>query len=163
MKIEALVLEQKHLIDLVPKLQDRQFQQGVTMAADRNFTMVMRAAGPCAVFKTEGEVIGCAGLIDFPGTNRCVIWALFAANIRPHFRMLTRKMIALLNFYPRRRYEAYIDPHWPEAKRLVQMLGFQYEGLMKAFEADGADRELWGLVKKTIPLPHLSPLPPGEG
>jgi hypothetical protein len=148
MKVKAEILEQRHLDALIPRLQRRQRDVIPALRDVSAFGSVMRQAGPCAAFTANGDVIACAGLIDFPGTGRAVLWILFSDGITCLFAALIQKMRALMNFHPRRRYEAYIDPSWPQARRLAKIGGFDCEGLMKSFETDGSDRELWALVRE---------------
>ena len=150
MNIEAQILEQRHIDALAPRLQAGQAGQMRSLIENRGYASLMRAAGPCAAFLIDGQVAACAGLIDYPGTGRCVIWALYAGDMRRFFSVLYRKMLLTLKFYPRRRYEAYIDPTWRNARRLASTLGFTCEGLMKSFEPDGSDRELWALIQPEV-------------
>ncbi len=142
MNIKAVMLEQEHLDELAPKLQPN--QRG---SMPERFADLARAAGPAVAFIAEGEVIAAGGLIDTIGTGRAVIWVMIAGNTKRHFLSLFMKCHRMLAFYPRRRLEAHIDPLWPEARRLVKLMGFKCEGLMEAFE-NGSDRELWALVKR---------------
>lgn len=148
MKVDAQILEQWHLEDLLPRLQEGQQAFKVTLENVKTFGSLMRAAGPAAAFLIDGKVQAVAGLIDFHGTGRAVIWILFAEGNRRTFAALLQKMRRLMTFYPRRRYEAHVNPDWPQAKRLAKLGGFQFEGLMRGFEPDGSDRELWALVNK---------------
>lgn len=148
MKVKAEILEQWHLESLLPRLQAGQREAIPALRDIQGFGATMRTAGPCASFSVDGIVVACAGLIDFQGTGRAVLWILFADGQRRVFSALIQKMRTLMQFYPRRRYEAYIDPTWPQSRRLAKLCGFKFEGLMEGFEADGSDKELWALVKK---------------
>lgn len=147
MKVEVQPLKQSHLADLLPRVQPRQAGQRAAMA-EANHANLMTAAGPAAAFLVDGTVVSIAGLIDIPTTGRCIVWCVYAGDVLVPFVQLHKRMMAAMRMFPRRRYEAYIDPNWPAAKRLVKVEGFKYEGTMEAFECDGSDRELWALIKR---------------
>ena len=148
MKVRTEILEQRHIENLAARLQDKQAHLAWTFLNDRSQLALMRQSGPCAAFVVNGDVMACAGLIDYPGTNRCVIWAMFANDVKSVFAALYKKMYRSMCFYPRRRYEAYIDPAWKNARRFAALAGFECEGLMRSFENDGSDKELWALIRK---------------
>lgn len=138
----------KHHIDAISsRLMDRHALVAAAMKANDGFSKMLSDAGPAYAYLFEGVVMAVIGFIDFGPSKRCCIWCTFTADSGRHFAGLVRCIIRTMKSIPRRRYEAYIDPTFDAARRLVKMAGFKYEGLMRAFESDGTDRELWALVE----------------
>jgi hypothetical protein len=146
MSIRVESLEQHHVEALAGRMMDRHGSIATAMLENKSYAAMMCAAGPCAAFLYDGVVVACAGLVDFTPSNRCFIWCAFANDCGFIFAPLILRMRAAMRMFPRRRYEAYIDPEFSNGKRLVKWAKFRYEGLMKSFEGDGADRELWALI-----------------
>ena len=146
MKIKAEPLTYEHVDDILPRIQERQQYLAVQIADNPLFANQVRAAGPAAAFVVNGQTVALAGLIDFPPTDRALVWCIFAADPIVPFWALLKKMLRCMRFYPRRRIEAAVDQEWKAARRLVSVAGFEREGIMRAYEADGSDRELWALI-----------------
>lgn len=149
MKVKAELLEPHHIAQLLPKIQERQQGIAEAMRTDPFFVTLMRKAGPSLAFISGDQVIAAAGLIDFPPSGRAVLWCAFAGSITHEFGPLFRLLMTMREFYPRRRYEAHIDPDWPEAQRLVKAAGFVCEApLMRDFEGPGLHKQLWAYIKE---------------
>lgn len=133
---------------LAEKTQETQSGVAEAMINNPRYAEMIARVGPCASFTADGEVIAAAGLIDFVGSGRALIWCVFAANIGRHFAPLLKRMERMLANYPRRRLEAHIDPNFEASRRLVEISGFQYEGLMKSHSADGRDMQLWARINE---------------
>jgi len=147
-KIRIELLEAHHIAQLLPRIQELQAEIADAMRSDPFLVTLMRKAGPALAFISGNQVIAAAGLVDFPGTGRAHLWCIFASEIAGEFRGLFSLLMRLREFYPRRRYEAHISPDWPEAQRLVKAAGFVREGVMKSFNPDGSDKELWAFIKE---------------
>ncbi len=106
---------------------------------------VMMHAGPCAAFIDPQGVVAIGGIIEFGGTGRGAVWAIFAADSGRNFVGLYRKMRRAMLSVRLTRYEAYINPNFAQARRMACLAGFEREGLMRRHE-NGQDRELWALV-----------------
>lgn len=105
----------------------------------------MTGAGPCATFIDPHGVAAIAGIIEFKGTGRGMVWAIFACDSGKHFVSLYRKMRRAMLSVRLCRYEAYINPEFKQARRLASLSGFCLEGLMRRHE-NGIDKELWALT-----------------
>lgn len=150
MSIKVEILNDSHVDELAERMQKNQSDVARAMRDTPNYAAMMRAAGPCGAFLINGNVVAAAGLIDYEGTNRAVVWCAYAEDVKVPFIALHKYMIRKLNYFPRRRLEAYVDPAFKAAKRLVKAAGFEYEGLMKSFDAHGEDRELWALIRQEV-------------
>lgn len=145
--IKAVELTNTLCEDLARRVQATDSDVARAMIDNPRYAEMVNRAGPAAAFLIDGVVMAAAGLIDYPGSGRAVIWCVFADGIKGKFAGLYKKMCRSLAHFPRRRLEAHIDPEFAAARRLVMSAGFRLEGLMLAFSGDGNDRELWARVK----------------
>lgn len=100
---------------------------------------------------SEGdEILGCAGVLP-EWEGRAIAWALLSDSISPRrFRAVhaaARKGLDEAHGKGYRRIETTIDPSFPAAIRWAAALGFDFEGLMKAYTPDGRDMYLVARVK----------------
>jgi RimJ/RimL family protein N-acetyltransferase len=79
--------------------------------------------------------------------NRAQAWALIAAGAGRHFVRMFRAMKSFLELQDIRRIEATVDARFEQGHRMMRMLGFEYEGLMRAYLPDGRDCALYGRVR----------------
>jgi hypothetical protein len=96
-----------------------------------------------------GEIVACAGLIDFPGWNgqRKFAWALIAPN--PGCRrmlVLTRAIKQFLEKCSIRRIETTVDCDFAGGVIWAVRLGFHCEGRMRMFGRDRRDHFLFARV-----------------
>lgn len=104
--------------------------------------------GPAwTAFRSDGRIAAIVG-IDFQMGFRGAAWALLADNLRSEMLAIARHMRAYLRETEFRRIDAYIDDDWPEAARLVQLIGFRLEhpGL-EAWGPYGQTQALYGWVR----------------
>lgn len=95
----------------------------------------------------DGEtLVGCAGLMNFH-KDRAVAWALLSQQSGEHFVKIFRAMQKYLNVCTARRIEAQVACDFPQGRRLVTMLGFDFEGRMRGFFPDGRDADLFARVR----------------
>lgn len=91
------------------------------------------------------EVIAAAGLLD-GGCGRAQAWGLISDRAGPHFTALHRAVRDGLATAPYRRIEAITAANFQPARRWVEMLGFEFEGTMRAYCSNGNDALLWARV-----------------
>lgn len=145
LKVE--MLEKHHVMQLLPKIQERQRDIPLAMQNDPFFVTLMRKAGPALAFVSGDQVLACAGLIDYVGSGRAVLWCAFAGDIKREFLPVVNLLKKMRTFYPRTRYEAHIDPDFIEAQRLVKAAGFTCEApMMTDYDGSGLHKQLWALT-----------------
>lgn len=147
MRLTVETLEQHHLDELRVTVQPMQADFARTISNDPSFLEAMRICGPTRAFLNGAQVLGCAGLVVFPNTGRANLWCAYAADAGRDFLWIFKRGLRELLEQNWRRVEAYIDPSFSQAKRLAQLGGFEYEGMMRGFYSDGSDRELWARVR----------------
>lgn len=94
----------------------------------------------------DGQVMAIAGLIPI-WEGRALVWALLSRHSGPHFRSLHRRVSAFLDAQSVRRMEATVYEGFTQGHRWLRMLGFECEGLMRAYTPDGASQYLYSRVR----------------
>lgn len=85
----------------------------------------------------DGRILMCAGIIQF-WENRGECWCHLAAVCRQEFVALFRAMHrTLFRACPLRRIEATVEEKFEQGHRMMRLLGFEAEGLAKAYYPDG--------------------------
>lgn len=89
--------------------------------------------------------LACMGVREeWPG--RGWAWAYLARGIRPYMPELVRGIARCLKSAPFHRIEAAVDLDYTAGHRLVKLLGFQSEGLMRKFTEDQRDAVLYARI-----------------
>lgn len=93
----------------------------------------------------DGEVVACAGVMEyFSGYGSA--WIMMSSLARKHMMALigiVRRFLFLSHF---RRIEATVDTRHPNGHRLVRLLGFCRDCVLKGYTRD-ADFVLYSIVK----------------
>lgn len=94
----------------------------------------------------DGSPIVVAGLTElWPG--RAFAWAYLAEGWERHAKTVHRTALETLRLCRWRRVEAAIDLRYSAAKRWADRLGFEFEGVAKAYTPDGRHMEIWARVR----------------
>lgn len=94
----------------------------------------------------DGEVIAAAGMFEV-WSGRALGWALFSDTALANFIAIHRVARKVLADCPWRRIEIAVDRNHAAGVRWAERLGFQREGLMRAYTADGRDCFLYARVR----------------
>lgn len=140
--MQIVSFKPEHLESLV--LQDAQSWMQPMLDAD--YGTALSNAGLGFTLEHDGTVIACAGIVNM-WENRAQAWALMSADSGRHFVRIFRAMSSFLDLQDTRRIEATVDANFVQGHRMIRMLGFQLEGLMRAYLPDGRDVCLYGRVK----------------
>jgi hypothetical protein len=103
-------------------------------------------AGMAWVIEINGEVVTIAGILP-QCENRALVWSFISKFAGKNFRKIHQAVKRFIDQVDYRRLEAAIDVDFSEGKRWIEMLGFEYEGYMRAYRPDGADMLLYARVK----------------
>lgn len=106
----------------------------------------VKGSGPAFSMLQGKEVIACSGIMHM-WENRAQVWALISGNSCWSFVRMYRAMSRYLAMQDVRRIEATVDDGFEEGHRMLKMLGFEYEGRMRAYLPTGADSHLYARVK----------------
>lgn len=140
------------MIDVIParpemlrafEVQHAQLVTGMPITEDMLSDMI--AAGNGGAYVSKGRILAMAGVYQL-WEDRGVAWALLSPNMGASFMPVHRAILRALDVAPYRRVEMYAAAHIPEAPRWAKALGFQSEGVMRAFHG-GMDYELFARVR----------------
>lgn len=104
-----------------------------------------RPAGT-ALTAFEGEtVIACGGILTVG--ERGFAWAVLSSESGRHMLWLHRAVQRVLEMQRCRRIEATVEMGFSAGCRWAKLLGFKYEGKMRAYGDDGKSHLRYGWVK----------------
>jgi hypothetical protein len=142
-KLEVVPFEPWHLGRLV--LQDAQAWMRPQLLAP-DYGRDLAASGPCySLWHGFRPVMSC-GLIDM-WTGRAQAWSLLDVNAKRHMLGVVRAFDDLLERHPVRRVEAIVASGFLPGHRMIRMLGFEIEGLMRRYLPDGRDAAIYSRVR----------------
>jgi len=96
----------------------------------------------------NGVIVGCAGFRMFwPGVFECWLAAKSYEAFYRHRYMIIRLVKRKLKSLKAHRIQATIDSNQPLNIRFIKFLGFKHEATLHKYGIDGADFELFALVK----------------
>ncbi len=97
-------------------------------------------------FSPTGEPMACAGLMDiWPG--RAMAWSFISEGAGRHLIGVTKAVKRFLELKAPRRTELYVDAGFEAGYRWAELLGFEREGYLKSFDADGRDQVLYARIR----------------
>lgn len=102
--------------------------------------------------RRDGTVLACAGSISYwPG--RGAVWAMISMLVsRAEFLAIHRRLLEHLRLLRERdgmrRIEATCLAGWGNGRRWLDLLGFGFEGVMRAYAPDGQDHALYARVRE---------------
>lgn len=99
-------------------------------------------------FSRAGEPLACAGLMDI-WSGRAMAWSFISERAGPHMVGVTRAVKRFLDLKAPRRTEMYVDAGFEAGYRWAELLGFEREGYLKSFDADGRDQVLFARIKRS--------------
>lgn len=98
-------------------------------------------------YEHEGSVIAMGGTIPI-WENRAQAWMLLSNASSRHMLAIHKAVRNHLIKSPFTRIEATVDIGFKEGVRWMKMLGFELEGLMRAYRPDGKDMLLFARIRK---------------
>jgi len=110
----------------------------------------MLAAGPCWSAVQDGAVLACAGFVlHWRGRASC--WCLISADFPTAgwpwlHKQVLRRMNEAQHALGLIRIEAEALYGWLPGGRWLRMLGFDHEGVMRAYGHDGRDYSRWARI-----------------
>lgn len=141
--IQIVKMKPHHLREL--RLQPMQAGLSTTIANEEYAESLANTDYAFAVL-ADGRVIACAGCLEM-WENRAYAWSMISADAGRHFFGFIRAVDGFLKQAPWRRIEAAVQSDFEQAHRMIRLLGFEFEGRMRAFSADGVDNDLYARVR----------------
>jgi hypothetical protein len=141
--IRVVKMKPHHLQEL--RLQPMQEGLSATITDDAYAQSLAETDYAFAVL-AGGKVIACAGCLEM-WENRAYAWSMISKDAGPHFFGFLRVVDGFLKQAPWRRIEAAVQSDFAQAHRMIRLLGFEFEGRMRAFSVDGVDNDLYARVR----------------
>lgn len=92
------------------------------------------------------QPLAACGLMDiWPG--RAMAWAFLDERAGPHMLAITRSVRRFLDLKAPRRTELYVDAGFEAGYRWANLLGFEREGFLRAFDVDGRNQVLYSRIR----------------
>lgn len=113
---------------------------------DKEYGEMLLNAGPAFSGIVDNETIISAGIIH-QWHNRAVAWALVSEKAGKNFVSIHKATNKFLKLCDVKRIETFVDDGFTQGYRWMKMLGFEYEGLMRAYSPEGRDCLLYARVK----------------
>ena len=134
-----------HPADLQHLMLQKSQEHFAPLLSDTEYGETLCAAGPAITVVDDGEVLACGGLVHL-WEGRAQVWSLISRNAGRRFVRIFRIMQDFLAEHPVTRVEATVDAGFTQGLRMIEMLGFSHEGLMKSYQ-NGKDAHLYALVR----------------
>lgn len=143
MKIVAFRAE--HLEGL--RLQPAQSHM-IGMLAENGYGAMLENGPSFTALDDAGHVLICAGF-DERWTGCAQAWALLSCDAGRHMIGIVRALRGYIdNVAPWHRIEAAVDVGFVAGERLLELLGFEFEGIARAYRPDGGNCTMWARIKK---------------
>lgn len=101
--------------------------------------------GPAWTAVVDGLPVACAGFVPV-WVGRAYAWALLGADVGPHLLAVTRAIRCRLASSGFRRVEMAVDCEFANGRQWARMLGFECEGLARAYLPNGRDAWIYARV-----------------
>lgn len=96
----------------------------------------------------EGRILAVAGIQkDYIDPGKGTAWALFAKDAGRHLLFVLKKSVEVMDNVDMRRIETTASHELPQAKRWLELLGFEYEGTMRSYDSMGYDHDMYARVR----------------
>jgi hypothetical protein len=128
------------------KLQEAQ-QYFAGTVLDEGYGAMLEQSMAFTALDDTGQVIVCAGCEE-RWDGCATAWALLSCDAGQHMVGVVRAVKGFMQHVaPWRRVEAAVDVGFEPGERLMKLLGFECEGVAKAYRPDGADCTIWARIK----------------
>lgn len=98
----------------------------------------------------QGNIIGIMGLA-LRHTNCGEGWAIFSNNIKPHIKSIIKEVKKFLRAHKHiKRIYCTASVEFPEAHKLLRVLGFKVEGILEAWDVLGTDHIMYTRINNSI-------------
>lgn len=118
--------EHAKLIDI------QEAQRSLAGYISSEYVLQIATAGPAISVFCGETLLGSAGIAPF-GFGGAALWAMISKDAGRHFVAVHRIALRFLDACPVRRLEASVAVGFESGCRWLQMLGFQSEGIMRAY------------------------------
>ncbi len=140
--LHIVPFQPEHLAALKIQAVQASAQPSMTLEFGRQ---IQASVGMARTALLEGQPIACAGITEL-WKGRGFAWAYLGDGWERHAKAIHRAVLEVLKASRWRRVEMAVDSRYPAAKRWAWHLGFDFEGVARAYTPDGRDCEIWARV-----------------
>jgi hypothetical protein len=134
-------------IELMKAQGGAQAAQAAELAAvPPGFSELAAPPGP-ALSVFDGEFLLMCGGIVYQGPGRGALWSLVGDRARPHMNYLHYAAKRFIGMDHWRRLEATCEEGFPQGCRWLKLLGFEFEGLMRAYGLNGETHRRYARIR----------------
>lgn len=137
--MKIIPYEPQHLLMIKPQRN----QESLEMTIERAEQLAMF---PCFTGILDGEVIAIGGLFEL-NPIRAYLYLIVTENIQHQWIHIYRAARKLINAALKDYVRLETLTAFPEAERWVEMIGFQFEGVMRRAGPDGCDAKMYSIVR----------------
>jgi hypothetical protein len=141
--VEIVPFRPEHLAAI--RLQGVQASAQPMMTVEHGRQLIEQPGSLARTLLVDGVPMACAGLIEL-WRGRAYAWAYLSEGWERFARAVHRACLDNLQACRWRRVEMAVDVRYPQGKRWAWHLGFEFEGVARAFTPDGRDCEIWARV-----------------
>ena len=134
----------EEILSMEPQKEQEKFITSLT----RETAAVLLAPGPSrSIVDEQGNVLLCCGIIPFHA-NRYHAWTLLSVHASRHMPFIIKAMKGFIESLDCRRLEMTIREGFTAGIKWARILGFEPEGLMRAYGEDGGDFILYARIRQ---------------
>lgn len=100
------------------------------------YASLARIPGPALTARDGERIVLCGGILPI-GPKMGVLWAVLSETAGAHMLWLHRATQRFIAINPPRRLEASVEKGFPQGCRWLELMGFAFEGEMRAYGLDG--------------------------
>lgn len=93
-----------------------------------------------------GAIVLCCGAIEMR-PHLAHAWSMLSVDAPPHMFGIIKRVRGFLDLLPHRRVEMNVRGGFAAGHKWARLLGFEREGIMRAYGADGEDHHLYARVR----------------
>ena len=141
--MHAIPYRHFHLASLTPQ----EAQATMAELIKPEYAKALEIAGPAWTVMDGSEVLACLGLAE-QWPTRAQAWTILSNNLTGRrFAKFHAMVMRGLGMQSYTRIEMTVDHEFEQGHRWAKLLGFEWEGLMRKYNPNGMDCDLYARVK----------------
>jgi hypothetical protein len=144
--VNVVPLTPAHLLAIRDRLQPAQAHLAGEIDGD-GYARMLIDNGPAFAVLRDGAPVAAGGVMD-DGRGKATAWSLLTPEAGPIMRTITRLVRGFFMAGQWRRAEIMVRADHIEGWRWARLLGFEFEGTLRKWGADGADYHVFSIIKE---------------
>lgn len=112
-----------------------------------SYASLGRPPGLSMTVRQDEQIVLVGGITEF-APSYGLLWAVLSQEAGRHLLFLHRATRRFIDLQPWRRLEASVEVGFPAGCRWLELLGFEYEGPLKAYGSDGEDHMRYARITR---------------